>query len=860
MHDVLDSPWGRLFRQLGARRRRRPAAIRVIPDDGAEIKRTGLRALGQSLGILATCIKEAPEFAQPATARHDAGTGQVEVRSSIESDRAGTYGRFQRPVRFGGRRADHAADPRADPREARRRLHRGRDPATGERRSSRSSSIRAASAPIWSSSSAGSASSSPSRRTTSSRTRRCTRRIAASLRMIRRLLQPDPEAVLQPESAHPRAAHAGADQRRVRPALPPARGDGPLYYEVIHNLVVEITRLGIEVHNLKMRVESLSSRMDFDERRGRVARRRRRSTGQPQRRAGQQRSRASAARRSRHGGPGEPAPSRRSRPQRQPAPQVRRAGAAAGQGAAAAQRPRRQTRPEPARSAGAAGDGGGAGRQAPATADRRGAGADGVGGPRPGMAGRVSRLHRVRRRADGRRRRRRTPTTDGAGRRPDDDGDDGAADRSVKLAVVVQRYGADISGGAELHARYIAERLARHADVEVLTTCASDYITLAERAAGRRRDGQRRHGAAVSRVARRATPTTSAAGRSWCSSSRTRSPTSCAWLDERRADEPGARSGTSGASRDEFDFFVFFSYRYYHAWHGARAVPDKAVLVPTAERDPAIGLGDLRARVPRRARAHVQLARGARADSGRQPAGRCPGVVVGVGSEIPERTQPWRFRKKFNVKRPFAIYIGRIDENKGCKELFAFFERYAVMYPHGLDLVLVGSSVLPIPEAPADPASRLPVRRGQVRRARGRRRADHAVARTRACRWSRSKPGRSASRCWPTAAATCCAASACAATRGLYYETFEEFAEALYALEGGGPARRGPRPQRPRVLPAALHVAGDRAEVPRHVRSAEARAARRAAWSRCRAGSRAGGATLPPGARGRRRRARRARC
>ncbi|HEY2431710.1 MAG TPA: hypothetical protein VGI12_03480, partial [Vicinamibacterales bacterium] len=47
----------------------------------------------------------------------------------------------------------------------------------------------------------------------------------------------------------------------------------------------------------------------------------------------------------------------------------------------------------------------------------------------------------------------------------------------MKLAVVVQRYGADINGGAELHARYIAERLSRHADVEVLTTCARDYVT-----------------------------------------------------------------------------------------------------------------------------------------------------------------------------------------------------------------------------------------------------------------------------------------------------------------------------------------------------------------------------------------------
>jgi hypothetical protein len=43
-----------------------------------------------------------------------------------------------------------------------------------------------------------------------------------------------------------------------------------LYYEVIHNLVLEVTRLGIENKNLKMRVESLNSRMDFDERRARA--------------------------------------------------------------------------------------------------------------------------------------------------------------------------------------------------------------------------------------------------------------------------------------------------------------------------------------------------------------------------------------------------------------------------------------------------------------------------------------------------------------------------------------------------------------------------------------------------------------
>jgi hypothetical protein len=43
-----------------------------------------------------------------------------------------------------------------------------------------------------------------------------------------------------------------------------------LTYEVLHNLVVELTRAGIEIKNLKMRVESLSSRLDFDERRSRA--------------------------------------------------------------------------------------------------------------------------------------------------------------------------------------------------------------------------------------------------------------------------------------------------------------------------------------------------------------------------------------------------------------------------------------------------------------------------------------------------------------------------------------------------------------------------------------------------------------
>jgi hypothetical protein len=61
MHDVLDSPWGRLFRNW---EQVTPDANGYpnVGDTAAELRLTGARALGRSIGILGTCIREAPEF------------------------------------------------------------------------------------------------------------------------------------------------------------------------------------------------------------------------------------------------------------------------------------------------------------------------------------------------------------------------------------------------------------------------------------------------------------------------------------------------------------------------------------------------------------------------------------------------------------------------------------------------------------------------------------------------------------------------------------------------------------------------------------------------------------------------------
>jgi glycosyltransferase involved in cell wall biosynthesis len=353
----------------------------------------------------------------------------------------------------------------------------------------------------------------------------------------------------------------------------------------------------------------------------------------------------------------------------------------------------------------------------------------------------------------------------------------------VKLAIVVQRYGRQISGGAELHARYLAERLARHAAIEVLTTCALDYVTWRNELP---QGTEQVNGIPVRRFpVSRPRDVGDFGRRSAVVFERRHSVADeIRWLASEGPTSPALIEHIRAAAA-EFDYFLFFSCRYYHAWHGARAVPQKAVIVPTAERDAALG-ASIFAPVLRGVRAVMYNSFEERALLQHVSHRQGPGVVVGVGSEIPDRTQPGRFRKKFNIGRPFAIYVGRIDENKGCAELFSYFERYAVMYPHGLDLVLVGSTVLPIPTHPrirhlgflSDEDKFDAIAAADVLIMPSRYESLSMVALE---AWALGKPVLANGHC------DVLRGQAVRSNAGLYYETFDEFAEALYLLEGSGP-------------------------------------------------------------------------
>jgi glycosyltransferase involved in cell wall biosynthesis len=268
----------------------------------------------------------------------------------------------------------------------------------------------------------------------------------------------------------------------------------------------------------------------------------------------------------------------------------------------------------------------------------------------------------------------------------------------MKIAIVVQRYGADINGGAELHARYVAERLARYADVRVLTTCARDYLTWRNEFAP---GVDRVNGIAVERfrVSRERNSVEFGLRSDHVFSRRHSLEDELEWLTSEGPTSPALLARLS-RGRDEFDFVVLFCARYFHAYHGARIVPERAVLVPTAERDPALGLAMF-----------GPLFRGVRAIMYNSPEEQMlirtatandhvPGVVVGIGSEIPAAVDPARAQAKFGLTGPYVVYVGRIDANKGCAELFDFFARYAADRRDAPTLVLIGTPVLEIPTHP----------------------------------------------------------------------------------------------------------------------------------------------------------------
>jgi glycosyltransferase involved in cell wall biosynthesis len=265
----------------------------------------------------------------------------------------------------------------------------------------------------------------------------------------------------------------------------------------------------------------------------------------------------------------------------------------------------------------------------------------------------------------------------------------------LKIGLVVQRYGEEVIGGAELHARWIAQRLARRHQVEVLTTCAVDYLTWENKY----EPGESTVGGLPVRrfpVARRRTTEGFDALSSKVHFFEHSDEEERRWMEEHGPVTPGLLEHLQRRGGD-YDALVFFSYRYWTTFHGLRVAPPKSILVPTAEEDGAVRLRLFKDffRLP-----------GAYAFNSPEEkdlllrmtgAADLPGEVVGVGIEDAPVVPPGEIRQRLDILGDYIVYVGRIEREKGCARLFDAFCRYVQEREPHLSLVLVGRAVLPIP-------------------------------------------------------------------------------------------------------------------------------------------------------------------
>ncbi len=294
----------------------------------------------------------------------------------------------------------------------------------------------------------------------------------------------------------------------------------------------------------------------------------------------------------------------------------------------------------------------------------------------------------------------------------------------MKIAFIVQRYGTEILGGSEYHCRLVAERLADRHQVDVLTTCARDYITW-ENVYPEGADRVR--GVTVRRFANARTRDLAAFNQysDWIFTNRHTRQDEMEWLKQQGPWSPALLEYLE-RHHQSYDVLIFFTYLYAPTVLGMKIAPARSLLVPTAHDEPAIRL-DLYEDVFSSAAGIVWNTDAERRFvSDRFHLRALVEDVVGCGVDVPEsrytdlENQPElapvlptareplaahlegpanAFRRRHRMHGPFALYGGRIDPGKGCEELLEYFQTFLT---EGGDasLMLMGVKLMPLPDDP----------------------------------------------------------------------------------------------------------------------------------------------------------------
>jgi glycosyltransferase involved in cell wall biosynthesis len=267
----------------------------------------------------------------------------------------------------------------------------------------------------------------------------------------------------------------------------------------------------------------------------------------------------------------------------------------------------------------------------------------------------------------------------------------------LKIVFVVQRYGLEVNGGAEFHCRLVAEHMSKYFDVEVLTTCAIDYMTWKnEYPPGI----ENLNGVCVRRFPvdyERDVPKFSKFSEKIFGNIHTYED-EIEWMKLQGPYSTKLLNYIKN-NKDNYTYFIFFTYLYCTTFFGLPLVKEKALLVPTAHDEPPIYLSIFKSIFKNSKRFIYNTEEEKNFISSQFQVANIPSDVVGVGIDIPSKIDAVSFVQKYTVDN-FIIYVGRIDESKGCKELFDYFIRYKKEKKSSIKLVLLGKTMMKVPEHP----------------------------------------------------------------------------------------------------------------------------------------------------------------
>ncbi len=266
----------------------------------------------------------------------------------------------------------------------------------------------------------------------------------------------------------------------------------------------------------------------------------------------------------------------------------------------------------------------------------------------------------------------------------------------MRVAFVVQRYGTEVVGGAELHCRWIAEHVAARHDVTVLTTTAIDYLSWHNvlPAGETRVNGVRVLRFPVARERR--IETFDPVANQVCFFEHT-DEEERRWLEEHGPVTPALVEHLRAHEQD-YDAIVFFSYRYWTSYFGLQVAPHKSLLVPTAEHDRVLYLRLFR-EFFRRPAAIVFNTPEERELIERTTGNQdLPGEVVGTGIERPPAVPLDEVAPRLDLLGDYFVYVGRIEPEKGCAVMIDHFLRWQRETRATATLALFGRSTMSFSE------------------------------------------------------------------------------------------------------------------------------------------------------------------